>query len=315
MALVRIEHLKKYFHVSGGTLHAVDDVSLSIEKAETLGIVGESGCGKSTLGKTITRLIEPTEGTIYFQDREIVKLSKRQFKKVRPQMQMIFQDPLSSLDPRKTVMQTIEEPMVIYHIGDKHDREQRAKELMDTAGISLRFAHSYPHEMDGGRRQRVGIARALALNPEFIVCDEPVSALDVSIQAQILNLLQDLQRDKQLTYIFITHDMSVVKHISTHIAVMYLGQIIEKCEAKELFLHTLHPYSQALLSSIPVPNVHIKKKKILLKGELTSPINPKKACRFAPRCMYATSQCWEEEPQLNDVGNGHFVACHKVGNL
>ena len=211
-----------------GDFHALKGISMQIEEKSVVAFIGPSGCGKSTLGKTITRLIEPTEGTFYFQDREIVKLSKREFKKVRPQMQMIFQDPLSSLDPRKTVMQTIEEPMVIYHIGDKHDREQRVKELMDTAGISLRFAHSYPHEMDGGRRQRVGIARALALNPEFIVCDEPVSALDVSIQAQILNLLQDLQRDKQLTYIFITHDLSVVNHFANDIAVMYLGQLIEK---------------------------------------------------------------------------------------
>ena len=312
MALLEINHLKKYFNVASGTLHAVDDVSFTLEEGKTLGVVGESGCGKSTLGKTIIRLEEPTAGSIVFDGEDVAALSKREFKNVIPKMQMIFQDPLASLDPRMTVAEIIEEPLIIFNRYDKEGRQKKVREMMDTAGIASRLAYSYPHEMDGGRRQRVGIARALALEPKFIVCDEPVSALDVSIQAQVLNLLQDLQEDKGLTYMFITHDMSVVKHISDEICVMYLGQIVEKCDAKELFRSTLHPYSQALLSSIPVPSVHHKKQKIMMKGELTSPINPQKNCRFAPRCPYATEKCFLEEPKLTDIGTRHFVACHKV---
>lgn len=317
MAILEVSHLKKYFNVSGGTLHAVDDVSFALEQGRTLGVVGESGCGKSTLGKTIIRLIEPTEGKIVFDGQDISSMSVKNFKKIRPKIQMIFQDPYGSLDPRKSVTQLIAEPMVIYKTcQDKQSLKKRVKELMDTVGIAERFAMSYPHELDGGRRQRIGIARALALNPSFIVCDEPVSALDVSIQAQILNLLDDLQKQLNLTYMFITHDLSVVRHISDEICVMYLGQIIEKCEAKELFRKNLHPYTKALLSAIPVPSIDRKSEKILLKGELSSPIDPPNVCRFAPRCPYADEHCLNcPTPELEDMGGGHVVACHKVREI
>ncbi len=314
MALLEVSHLKKYFQVSGGVLHAVDDVSFTLEQGKTLGVVGESGCGKSTLGKTIIRLTEPTGGKVIFDGQDIAEIPAKQFKQVRPKIQMIFQDPYGSLDPRRSVTQLIAEPMVIYKVTkSKQELSKRVKELMDTVGIAQRFAMSYPHELDGGRRQRIGIARALALDPSFIVCDEPVSALDVSIQAQILNLLDDLQKQLGLTYMFITHDLSVVRHISDEICVMYLGQIIEKCEAKELFRNSLHPYTKALLSAIPVPSVDYRPKKILLKGELSSPIDPPDRCRFAPRCPYADEGCRNcATPQLQDMGGGHFVACHKV---
>lgn len=317
MALLEVKHLKKYFNVSGGTLHAVDDVSFTLEKGKTLGVVGESGCGKSTLGKTIIRLTDPTDGQVIFNGQNISDMSAKQFKAVRPQIQMIFQDPYGSLDPRKSVTQLIAEPMVIYKTTkNKDELNKRVKELMDTVGIAERFAMSYPHELDGGRRQRIGIARALSLNPSFIVCDEPVSALDVSIQAQILNLLDDLQKQLDLTYMFITHDLSVVRHISDEICVMYLGQIIEKCEAKELFRRSLHPYTKALLSAIPVPSIDYKPKKILLKGELSSPIDPADRCRFAPRCPYATEECLNSPaPALEDVGGDHLAACHRVAEV
>jgi len=317
VAFLEVRKLKKYFDVPTGFLHAVDNVSLTIEKGQTLGVVGESGCGKSTLGKVLLRLEEPTSGEIIFQGKDIAKMSKREFKYMRPEMQMIFQDPFSSLDPRMTVEQLIAEPLIIYkQARDKKERERRVQEMMDVVGLARRFAHSYPHELDGGRRQRIGIARALILNPSFLVCDEPVSALDVSIQAQVINLLQDLQKEKNLTYIFITHDLSVVRHISDEICVMYLGQIVERCEAKELFRNTLHPYTKALLSAIPVPDLHNRPKKILLRGELTSPINPQKVCRFAPRCAYCTEECRKRNaPELTDVGNHHFVACHRVQEM
>ena len=316
MSQIEIKHLKKYFHVAEGTLHAVDDVSFSIEKGETMGIVGESGCGKSTLGKTVLRLTEPTSGEIWFEGQEVGGMSARKFKKIRPQMQMIFQDPFSSLDPRMSVSQLIMEPLIIYNITkDRDELKRRVAELMDTAGLASRFADTYPHELDGGRRQRVGIARALALEPKFIVCDEPVSALDVSIQAQVLNLLQDLQKERGLTYMFITHDLSVVRHISDNICVMYLGQVVEQSKSKELFKQTLHPYSKALLSSIPVPRLENRPERILLRGELTSPVDPKKACRFAPRCIYAQDRCFREEPQLEEVCPGHCVACHRVREI
>ena len=291
--LLEVTNLKKYYHVSSGTLHAVDDVSFTMEKGETLGVVGESGCGKSTLGKTILRLTAPTSGSIKYEGRELTELSDREFVKLRPDLQMIFQDPMSSLNPRMSVKQQIEEPLLIYkRYPDKAEREKRVLELMDTVGLARRYADMYPHELDGGRRQRIGIARGLALNPKLIVCDEPVSALDVLIQAQILNLLQDLQREQGLTYMFITHDLSVVKHISSKICVMYLGQIVESCETKRLFTDTLHPYTKALLSAIPVPSLKNRRERILLKGELTSPIDPKPCCRFAPRCIYATEACF-----------------------
>ena len=313
MEILRIKNLKKYFPVSSGTLHAVDDVTLSIEEGTTLGVVGESGCGKSTLGKTVLRLTEPTAGEIWFKGEEISRIHRKEFKRLRTEMQMIFQDPFASLDPRMSITQLIAEPLEIYRLtSGKEETRRRVHELMDVVGLAERFADSYPHELDGGRRQRIGIARALALDPSFIVCDEPVSALDVSIQAQVLNLLQDLQKAKGLTYMFITHDLSVVKHISDEICVMYLGQVVEKCRAKELFRNTLHPYSQALLSAIPVARVHDRPKRVLLQGELSSPIDPKKCCRFAARCIHATEECFCSEPCLRNVGGGHFVACHHV---
>ena len=314
--LLDVKNLKKYYPVSGGTLHAVDDVTFTMNKGETLGVVGESGCGKSTLGKTILRLTNPTSGSIIYNGTDLNTLSDSEFKKLRPQLQMIFQDPMSSLNPRMSVKQQIEEPMLIYHtIPDKHEREKRVLELMDTVGLARRYAEMYPHELDGGRRQRIGIARGLALEPQLIICDEPVSALDVLIQAQILNLLQDLQKEKGLTYMFITHDLSVVKHISDNICVMYLGQIVEQCPTKMLFSNTLHPYTKALLSAIPVPSLKNRRERILLKGELTSPINPENRCRFAPRCIYAREECFASAPELKDVGEGHKVACHLCSEI
>ena len=310
--LLEIKNLKKYFSTPRGELHAVDNVTLNIEKGKTIGVVGESGCGKSTLGKTLMRLYTPTAGEILYNGKDIASMPLKEFKKnYRTNIQMIFQDPYASLDPRMNVLQLIEEPIRVNNKKmPKKEVEDRAKEMMELVGLAKRLENTYPHELDGGRRQRIGIARALSLNPDFIVCDEPVSALDVSIQAQILNLLQDLQDERGLTYMFITHDMSVVKHISDDIAVMYLGQLIEKCPASEIFKNTIHPYSQALLSAIPIPNVHIKKERMILKGELTSPIDPKPCCRFAARCPYATEECLAKEPELREIKPNHHVACH-----
>ena len=310
--LLEIKNLKKYFSTPRGSLHAVDNVTLNIEKGKTVGVVGESGCGKSTLGKTLMRLHEPTSGEILFKGEDIAAMPIKEFKKkYRADIQMIFQDPYASLDPRMSVLQLVEEPIKTNNKGmSKGDVTARAREMMELVGLAKRLEGVYPHELDGGRRQRIGIARALSLNPEFIVCDEPVSALDVSIQAQILNLLQDLQQERGLTYMFITHDMSVVKHISDDIVVMYLGQMIEKCPADEIFKNTIHPYSQALLSAIPIPDVHAKHERMVLKGELTSPIDPKPCCRFAARCPYATEKCFAEEPQLREMKPNHVVACH-----
>ena len=316
MALVEIKHLKKYYNTPRGLLHAIDDVTMDIEKGKTIGIVGESGCGKSTLGKTLIRMEDATDGEVYFDGKEVTHMSQHEFKNMRMRMQMIFQDPYASLDPRMSVSQLIAEPIQTYHLAkNKKELDEMVFQLMEEVGLAKRLANSYPHELDGGRRQRIGIARALSLNPEFIVCDEPVSALDVSIQAQILNLLMDLQEEKNLTYMFITHDMSVVKHISDDIAVMYLGQVVEKAEYQELFARPLHPYSQALFSAIPVPSIHDRQKRIVLKGEITSPVNPKPCCRFAARCPYATDLCREQEPELRDMGNTHFVKCHRVEEL
>ena len=316
MALVEIKHLKKYYNTPRGLLHAIDDVTMDIEKGKTIGIVGESGCGKSTLGKTLIRMEDATDGEVYFDGKEVTHMSQHEFKNMRMRMQMIFQDPYASLDPRMSVSQLIAEPIQTYHLAkNKKELDEMVFQLMEEGGLAKRLANSYPHELDGGRRQRIGIARALSLNPEFIVCDEPVSALDVSIQAQILNLLMDLQEEKNLTYMFITHDMSVVKHISDDIAVMYLGQVVEKAEYQELFARPLHPYSQALFSAIPVPSIHDRQKRIVLKGEITSPVNPKPCCRFAARCPYATDLCREQEPELRDMGNNHFVKCHRVEEL
>lgn len=314
--LLEVKNLKKYFKTPSGMLHAVDDVSFSLNPGRTLGVVGESGCGKSTLGRVILHLLDSTDGQIFFDGEDISKPSAERLKSLRREMQMIFQDPYSSIDPRMRVRDIIGEPLRIYKFcGSKNDYIKRVDDLMDRVGLARRVADSYPHELDGGRRQRIGIARALSLNPRFIVCDEPVSALDVSIQAQILNLLQDLQKDMHLTYVFITHNLSVVKHISDEISVMYLGNMVERCDAKELFAHQYHPYTKALLSAIPVPSIHAKSRRIILKGELTSPIEPKNACRFAPRCLHATDCCFSEAPCIQELTPGHFVACHHARRL
>ncbi len=311
--IIEVKHLKKYFDTPRGILHAVDDVSFSIERGKTLGVVGESGCGKSTTGRAILRLIEPTSGEVLFEGRNVLKMSKREMRRLRREMQIIFQDPYSSLDPRKSISELISEPIKIHGlIKDKKELDQRVLELMETVGLAPRLVNTYPHELDGGRRQRIGIARALALNPKFIVCDEPVSALDVSIQAQILNLLEELQEKMGLTYIFITHDLSVVNHFADDIAVMYLGQMVEKAESEELFAQPLHPYTEALLSAIPVPSLRNRKKRIVLKGEITSPIDLPDCCHFATRCPYATEECFKISPEFREVRPGHFVACHKV---
>lgn len=311
--ILEVKHLKKYFETPRGTLHAVDDVSFSIQRGKTLGIVGESGCGKSTTGRAILRLIEPTSGQVLFEGQDVLKLNKAQIRRLRCDMQIIFQDPYSSLDPRKSVSELISEPIRLHRsIRDKQQLQQRVLELMETVGLAERLVNTYPHELDGGRRQRIGIARALALNPKFIVCDEPVSALDVSIQAQILNLLGNLQEQMGLTYIFITHDLSVVNHFADDIAVMYLGQLIEKASSEELFAHPMHPYTEALLSAIPVPSLRNRKKRIVLKGEITSPVNLPQCCHFAARCPYATEECFASSPELREVAPDHFVACHRV---
>ena len=282
--LIRCEKLKKFFSTPKGMLHAVDGVSFNLFEGETLGVVGESGCGKSTLGRVVIHLSDSTGGNIYYKDRDITRVDKKQLRELRKEMQMIFQDPYSSVNPRMTVSQTIAEPLIIEGEMSRGDREKRVDQLMEIVGLAPRLRMSYPHELDGGRRQRVSIARALALNPRFIVCDEPVSALDVSIQAQVLNLMQDLQEQLGLTYMFITHDLSVVKYISNSILVMYLGQTVERCESQRLFENPVHPYTRALLSAVPVPDIHKKTERIILKGELTSPINPRPGSRFASRC-------------------------------
>lgn len=310
--LLRIKHLKKYFPTPNGLLYAVDDVNFSISKGETLGVVGESGCGKSTLGRCILRLIEPTDGEVIYQGENIVGYNKEKMKELRKELQIIFQDPYESLNPRMTVSQAIQAPLIIQKIYKASDRvglEKKTHEMMDLVGLARRVANSYPHELDGGRRQRIGIARALALNPKFIVCDEPVSALDVSIQAQVLNLMQDLQQQLGLTYMFITHDLSVVKHLSSSIVVMYLGQMVEQGTPEQLFNDPRHPYTKALLSAIPIPDPEKKMERIQLNGELTSPINVGAGCRFAKRCLYAKPECSTQNPQLTEVEPGHFVSC------
>lgn len=313
-ALVETKNLKKYFKVSKGVLHAVDDVSLWIEEGQTLGVVGESGCGKSTLGRAILRLHEPTSGQVLYKGQDILKLKKSEKRRLYTQMQMIFQDPYSSLNPRMSVQELIAEPMRIngMYARDKQGLYRRVEELMDTVGLAKRLTQSYPHELDGGRRQRIGVARALSVNPKFIVCDEPVSALDVSIQAQILNLLMDLQDHLGLTYMFITHDLSVVKHISNEIMVMYMGKCVEQAPKAELFRNPAHPYTKALLSAIPEPRLNRKAEIQILKGEVTSPINPKPGCRFAHRCPHALPECFEREQIFAQVGEKHFAACARV---
>ncbi len=315
--ILETKDLKKYFKTKKGMLHAVDGIDLSIQRGRTLGVVGESGCGKSTLGRTILHLLEPTGGTMRFNGKDITQVSSKELAQLREHMQIIFQDPFSSLNPRMTVSEILVEPLIISGKFTREEIEKKRVELLDTVGLPKRYANSYPHELDGGRRQRIGIGRALALEPDFIVCDEPVSALDVSIQAQILNLLQDLQEQRGLTYMFITHDLSVVKHISHDIMVMYLGQMVEQAASEELFAHTYHPYTKALLSAIPVPNAHKRMQRILLKGEITSPVNPAPGCRFYSRCPYACEEC--KKPQrIEQIAPGHFISCcqaRKINNL
>lgn len=307
-AMIEVEDLKKYFHTPKGELHAVDGVSLSIQTGRTMGIVGESGCGKSTLGRTIIHLLESTGGKIYFEGEDITRVNGKKLHELREKMQIIFQDPYSSLNPRYTVSAAISEPLILSKRYSKAEIRQEVEKIADLVGIDRRLMNSYPHELDGGRRQRIGIARALALDPKFIVCDEPVSALDVSIQAQVLNLLMDLRDKKNLTYMFVTHDLSVVRHISDDISVMYLGQLVETSPSKELFKRPLHPYTKALLSAIPMVDVHATVEREVLRGEIVSPINPKPGCRFASRCKYACEKC--SEPQtLREIEPNHFVSC------
>lgn len=310
--LLEVKNLKKYFPTKKGLLHAVDGVNFDINKGETLGIVGESGCGKSTTGRVVLRLLEATDGEILFEGKDIRTFNQRQMRDVRKEMQIVFQDPFASLNPRLSLSEIIGEPFEIFNMYKPKERQEKVLELMELVGLSERLINTYPHELDGGRRQRVGVARALALNPKFIVCDEPVSALDVSIQAQILNLMQDLQEKLGLTYMFISHDLSVVKHISDRIAVMYLGKVVEITTAQQIFKNPLHPYTQALLSAIPIPKIGQKRERIILEGDVPSPVNPPDGCRFAGRCPYVMAKCRVQGPELIDVGGDHAVACHLV---
>jgi len=312
--LIRVEHLKTYFDVPAGTVHAVDDVTFSIKEGHTMGVVGESGCGKTTLGRTIIHLQESTDGKIYYRNRDVTQLDKKGLRQIREEMQIVFQDPFSSLNPRLTVEESVKEPLILSKKYTKQELPDVLNALLEQVGIDERLRASYPHELDGGRRQRVVIARALAMNPSFLCCDEPVSALDVSIQAQVLNLLQDLQEQRNLTYLFITHDLSVVRHISDDICVMYLGQLVETSPSREMFIRPLHPYTKALLSAIPSPDLDDNRQRIVLEGELTSPIDPKPGCRFAPRCRYACDRC--HQPQtLEELETNHFVACCRAREL
>jgi peptide/nickel transport system ATP-binding protein len=309
--LLEVKDLKKYFKVKSGMLHAVDGLSFKIEKGKTLGMVGESGCGKSTCGRTILRLHEPTSGEVLFEGKDLAKLNKEEMRDMRKEMQIIFQDPFASLNPRRTVSEIIADPLYLHKVyKTKEEVQKKVLELMEVVGLAERLVNTYPHELDGGRRQRIGIARALALDPKFIVCDEPVSALDVSIQAQILNLLKQLQKDRQLTYIFITHDLSVVNYFADDILVMYLGKMVEKAPSEKLFEKPMHPYTKALLSAIPIPSIHNRPERVLLKGEISSPINPKPGCRFAARCEYAKDECFNKSPEFLELEPEHFVACH-----
>ena len=310
--LVEVKNLKKHFPSGKGTLKAIDDVSFTIYEGETLGLVGESGCGKSTLGKVLLKLEEPTGGEIYFEDTDITRMRGKELKKVRRQMQIIFQDPYASLNPRMTISDIIGEPLEIHKVSFGKEKEARIDELLHIVGLSSSTKSRFPHELSGGQRQRVGIARSLSLNPRFLVCDEPISALDVSVQAQIINLLKKLQKDIGLTYLFIAHDLGVVKYLSTRVAVMYLGKIVELASSEDLYNTPMHPYTQALLAAIPIPDPHLEKlrEKIILQGEMPSPISPPKGCVFCTRCPLAEKKCFEVKPTFKEVAPQHFAACH-----
>ncbi|TJX68361.1 ATP-binding cassette domain-containing protein [Soehngenia saccharolytica] len=316
--ILSARNIKKYFNVSGGTLKAVDGISFDIYKGETLGLVGESGCGKTTAGRTIIRLYEPTGGELYFEGQDIYKLPRHSMKPVRRNIQMIFQDPYASLNPRMTVEEIIAEPLEIHGIyKSEKQRRERVYELLQLVGLNEEHALRFPHEFSGGQRQRIGVARSLALNPKFIVCDEPISALDVSIQAQVVNLLKNLQNQLGLTYLFIAHDLSMVRYISDRVGVMYLGMMMELAKSEELYDHPIHPYTQALLSAIPIPDPEIQRsrKRIILEGDVPSPIDPGPGCRFADRCFYAIDECKKTTPEFKEVRPEHFVACHRSGEI
>jgi oligopeptide transport system ATP-binding protein len=318
--LIEVDDLVKHFPVrkgffssaEAGTVRAVDGISFTVARGETLGLVGESGCGKSTTGRLMLRLIEPTAGALRYDGTDLARLSAREMRERRRELQIIFQDPYSSLNPRMTVESIITEPLVIHGIGDAASRRARAHELLDVVGLARSYANRYPHEFSGGQRQRIGIARALALRPRFIVCDEPVSALDVSIQAQVINLMQDLQREFGLTYLFISHNLAVIRHIADRVAVMYLGKIVELTDKHGLYAEPKHPYTQALLSAIPIANPDRRRQRVVLGGDVPSPLNPPPGCRFHTRCPYAEARCRTLEPPLVDIGGGHRVACHLV---
>jgi oligopeptide/dipeptide ABC transporter ATP-binding protein len=323
-SLVELQHVKKYFPIRKGVLqrevarvHAVDDVSFAVSEGETLGLVGESGCGKSTLGRTIVRLLEPTDGEILFRGTHIESFGARRLRPLRREMQMVFQDPYASLNPRKRVGSIVGDPLKIHGLGNKRERKARVEELLEAVGLSPEHYNRFPHEFSGGQRQRIGIARALALRPKLIVADEPVSALDVSIQSQMLNLLEDLQNEFRLTYIFIAHDLGVVRHVSDRIAVMYLGKLVELSPAEELYQRPIMPYTEALLSAVPIPDPDLAagRERIVLEGDVPSPIRPPSGCRFHPRCRYATQVCSDVEPPLVHYGNGHLAACHHPLNV
>ena len=308
--LIQTKDLVKYFNTKRGNLHAVDHVNISIMKGETLGVVGESGCGKSTLGRTILRLLEPTSGEILYNGQNIVDYSTKQMKEMRKKMQIIFQDPYSSLNPRMTVYDLVSAPLEVYGIGSAAERKEMVISILNDVGLDKQYLNRFPHEFSGGQRQRIGIARALILNPEFVVCDEAVSALDVSVRAQVLNLMKKMQQKRNLTYLFISHDLSVVRHVSDRVAVMYLGSVVEIADKQDLYGAPLHPYTRALLSAIPIPDANRKRNRIILEGDVPSAYNPPSGCKFHTRCPYATDRCREEVPALRDMGGGHSVACH-----
>ena len=316
--ILRVEHLKKFFTVPNGMLHAVDDISFTIDAGKTLGVVGESGCGKSTMGRAILRLHEPTDGKVYFDQKDIRALNDKQMKDMRRDMQIIFQDPYSSLNPRMTIGSILEEPLIIHKIcKTKEERMQRVLEMLEKVGMRRDHYYRYPHEFSGGQRQRIGIARALSLEPKLIVCDEPISALDVSIQAQVVNLLKRLQQQMGLSYLFITHDLSMVRQISNRIAVMYLGSLVEIADSEDIYIKNRHPYTKALLSAIPIadPTIERERKRILLQGDVPSPVNLPQGCNFCNRCPYATQLCKERKPQLREIEPGHFTACHRAEEM